>query len=221
MLCTCISMYMFLGVPLPGATHQSSMPPAITSASAVGKSLQPTCTCTYMCIHLVYIYLFHFVVLFIFTIEYPLADQSPAITHSTCSLSSKEELNRIPRGDIAADVIITAFMQRNNNTLDINNVGRLGVLLARYTFFGDDIHKKPGLDRTVIDLLMSTIHTRHPFSLMSATEFRTKIRPKVERALTDFLKPTPPSPFPFHICMHSLAHTRTYMCMHTQCNTHT
>ena len=128
---------------------------------------------------------------------------STARSVSTCSLSSIEELNRIPKGDIAADVVMTAFMQRNNNTLDINNVGRLGVLLARYTFFGDDIlqdstlkgkGKRPGLDKTVIDLLMSTIHNRHPFSLMSATEFRTKIRPKVERALTDFLKPKPKRP---------------------------
>ena len=74
-------MYMFLGVPLPGVTPQSSMPPAMTSASAVGTSLQPT----YMCIHVhvVYIYLFNFVVLFIFIIGYPLVDQSPVITQGS------------------------------------------------------------------------------------------------------------------------------------------
>jgi hypothetical protein len=37
---------------------------------------------------------------------------------------------------------------------------------------------------------MATIHNTHPFDLMNAAEFRTKIQPKVKRALTDFLKPT-------------------------------
>ena len=80
----------------------------------------------------------------------------------------------------------------------MNNVGRLGVLLARYTYFGDELlhdctlkgkGNRPGLDPNVIDSLMSTIHNRHPFSLMSAAEFRAKVQPKVKRALTDFLKP--------------------------------
>ena len=92
---------------------------------------------------------------------------------------------------------MSSFMLKNN-TLDVSNVGRLGVLLAQHTFFGDEVlqestlkgkGKRPGLDPSIFDSLVSTIHNRHPFSAMSLEEFRRKIRPKIERSLTDFLKP--------------------------------
>ena len=125
-------------------------------------------------------------------------DQNLAYTctaHSVSSMSSMEELSRSdPSGDLPADVVINAFMLKNN-TLDVSNVGRLGVLLARYTFFGDEVlqestlkgkGKRPGLDTSIFDSLVSTIHNRHQFSAMSLEEFRRKIRPKIERSLTDF-----------------------------------
>ena len=133
----------------------------------------------------------------------PSADEDTSQVSTAHSVSSMEELSRnnpIPRGDVAADVVINAFMLKNNNTLDVNNVGRLGVLLARYTFFGDELlqesslkgkGKRPGLDPKVLDSLVATIHNRHPFSMMTLSDFRNKIRPKIERALTDFLKPKP------------------------------
>jgi hypothetical protein len=111
-----------------------------------------------------------------------------------------EELSRnnpIPRGDVAAGVVMNAY----NNTLDANNVGRLGVLLARYTFVGDELpqesllkgkSKRPGLDPKVLNLLVAAIHNRHPFSMMTLSDFRNTIRPEIERALIDFLKPNPP-----------------------------
>ena len=130
------------------------------------------------------------------------ADQSHVCTaRNGSSMSTMQDLSRnspIPKGDLPADVVINAFMVKNDNTLDVNNVGRLAVLLARYTFFGDGVlqestlkgkGKRPGLDPRIIDSLISTIHNRHPFSLMSITDFRKKIRPKIERSLTDFLKP--------------------------------
>lgn len=52
-------------------------------------------------------------------------------------ISSLDELTKTcARGDISADVVINAFEQKTNK-LDANNVGRLGLLLARYSFFGD------------------------------------------------------------------------------------
>ena len=75
---------------------------------------------------------------------------------------------------------------------------RLGVLLARYTFFGDELlqesslkgkGKRPGLDPNVLDSLMLTVHSKHPFSILTLADFCKKIQPKIERSLTDFLKP--------------------------------
>ena len=118
--------------------------------------------------------------------------------HSVSGVSSMEELSRSnPSGDLPADVVINAFMVKNN-TLGVSNVGRLGVLLARYTFFSDEVlqestlkgmQKRPGLDPSIFDSLVLTIHNRHPFSAMSLEEFRMKIWPKIECSLLDFLKP--------------------------------
>lgn len=43
----------------------------------------------------------------------------------------------VAKGDVPPDVVINAFIQKYH-TLDIN-VGRLGVLLAKYSFFGDAV----------------------------------------------------------------------------------
>ena len=117
---------------------------------------------------------------------------------SVSSVSSVEELTRSnPSGYLPADSVINAFLLKNN-ILDVSNVGRLAVLLARYTFFGDEVlqestlkgrGKRRGLDPHIIDSLVSTIHNRRPFSVMSLAEFRKNVRPKIERSLTDFLKP--------------------------------
>ena len=94
--------------------------------------------------------------------------------HTVSTVSSMDELSRhrpIPMGDVPADVVINAFLQKNGNSLDMNNVGLLGVLLAQYTYFGDELLQectlkgkgnRPGLDPKVIESLMATIHKRVP-----------------------------------------------------------
>ena len=113
---------------------------------------------------------------------------------------SVEGLSRgrpVAKGDVPPDVVINAFIQKYR-ALDVNNVGRLGVLLARYSFFGDAVldgstlkgkGNRPGLDQNKLDQLMLVIHNRDPFSLLSLTDFQTRIQPKILRALTDSLKP--------------------------------
>ena len=90
--------------------------------------------------------------------------------------------------------VIKAFLSRNT-TLHEGNVGRLGV---RYTFFGDAVlnsstlkgkGSRPGLHPKHMETLMSVIHNQHPFSLISMTDFRHKIKPKIECAITDYMKP--------------------------------
>ena len=124
-------------------------------------------------------------------------ESEAAMTAGVSSMSTLEESHPVPRGDVPVKRVIKAFLSKNN-ILDISNVGRLGVLLARYSFFGDELLQgstlkgkgsRPGLDPNIIDTLMAVIHNEHPFSLLNMTEFRQKIRPKIERSLTDFLKP--------------------------------
>ena len=112
---------------------------------------------------------------------------------------SLEELKKVysnPSGNLKPDIVINAFSKKYT-TLDSSNVGRLGVLLAHYCFFGDRVlqestlkgkGKRPPLDTKTYECLISCIHSTHPYSLMNKVEFRDKIRPKVQRALVDFLK---------------------------------
>ena len=54
---------------------------------------------------------------------------------------SLEELKKVcsnPSGNLKPDIVINAFSKKYT-TLDSSNVGRLGVLLARYCFFGDHV----------------------------------------------------------------------------------
>ena len=92
------------------------------------------------------------------------------------TISSLDELTKTcAKGDVPADVVVKAFMQKIGYKLDANNVGRLGVLLARYSFFGDGIlhestlkgkGKRPALDPTILNSLMVTVHSKHPISLL-------------------------------------------------------
>ena len=78
----------------------------------------------------------------------------------------------------------------------MNNVGCFAILLARCSFFGDDVLqvstlKGKGscpLDTHKLEALRSTIHNQLP--LMSKEEFGAIVRPKVECASRDYLKPS-------------------------------
>ena len=70
------------------------------------------------------------------------------------------------------------------------------ILLTRCSFFGDDVLQvstlkgkgsRP-LDTHKLEALRSTIHNQLP--LMSKEEFGAFVRPKVECALRDYLKPS-------------------------------
>ena len=104
---------------------------------------------------------------------------------------------KYPQGDLPADKVINYFLSKYE-ALDLGNVGRLAVFLARYSFFGDDVLRestlkgkgnRPGLNNNVIESLVATVNNQYPFSLMSVNEFCQTVRPKIERALTDFVKP--------------------------------
>lgn len=96
---------------------------------------------------------------------------------------------------IPANVLIERKLK--NKPLDVNSVGRFAILLARCCFFGDDVlqistlkgkgNRRP-LDTHKLESLMSTIHEQLPS--MSMEEFCATVRPKVERALRDYLKPS-------------------------------
>ena len=45
---------------------------------------------------------------------------------------------KYPQGDLPADKVINYFLSKYE-ALDLGNVGRLAVFLARYSFFGDDV----------------------------------------------------------------------------------
>ena len=54
---------------------------------------------------------------------------------------SLEELKKVysnPSGNLKPDIVVNAFSKKYT-TLDSSNVGRLGVLLAHYCFFGDRV----------------------------------------------------------------------------------
>ena len=96
---------------------------------------------------------------------------------------------------IPASVVIEARLK--NRPLDMSNVGRFAILLARCSFFGDDVlhvstlkgkgNRRP-LDEHKLRALMSVIHDQFP--LMSQEEFAATVQPRVERALRDCLKPS-------------------------------
>lgn len=101
---------------------------------------------------------------------------------------------------IQANIVLDFFEARlKNRSLDIRNVGRLGVLLARCVFFGDDVMQgstlkgkgnRPGLDPHKLEALMSVIHERPAFRNMSKEEFAANVQPRIERSLRDSLKPS-------------------------------
>ena len=83
-------------------------------------------------------------------------------------------------------------------SINESNVARLGVLLARCCFFGDDVLQQStlkgkgscrALEPHKLELLLSEIHKK-AFAHISRDEFGIKIQPKIERALRDYLKPS-------------------------------
>ena len=81
-----------------------------------------------------------------------------------------------------------------------DTVGRVGVFLARYSFFGDDIlrvstlkgkgKKHQALNPHKIEAMNAFIHQLKAFKNLSKEEFDIKVRTKVESALKDHLKST-------------------------------
>ena len=78
-----------------------------------------------------------------------------------------------------------------------DNVGRVGVALARFSFFGDDVLQvstlkgkgsKPALNAHKLEALYSFMHNREPFCHFSRKEFDSLIKGKIEGALKDHLK---------------------------------
>ena len=67
------------------------------------------------------------------------------------------------KGDVSADVVIKAFMQKTGNKLDGD-----GIYMNLYTLKGK--RKRPALDPAILNSLMVTAHSKHPFSLLSLTK---------------------------------------------------
>ena len=75
-----------------------------------------------------------------------------------------------------------------DRSLDISNVGCVGVLLVHCVFFGDDVMQgstlkgkgnRPGLDPHKLEALMSVIHERPAFRNMSKEEFAANVQPRI------------------------------------------
>ena len=85
-----------------------------------------------------------------------------------------------------------------STNIGLDTVGRVGVSLARYSFFGDDIlristqkgkgKKHLALNPHKLEAMISFIHNLEPFKNLSKEEFDTSVRARVERALKDHLK---------------------------------
>ena len=95
--------------------------------------------------------------------------------------------------------VVSVFETKlKGKNIDASNVGRFGVLLARCSFFGDDVLQvstlkgkgnRRGLDPHKLESLLSEIHKR-AFQDMSREEFSSNVQPKIERSLRDYLKPS-------------------------------
>ena len=80
----------------------------------------------------------------------------------------------------------------------LETVGRLGVSLARFSFFGDDIlhvstlkgrgKKHLALNPHTLEALNAFIHQLEPFKCLSKDDFDINVKTKVETALKDHLK---------------------------------
>ena len=128
----------------------------------------------------------------------PPCDQSSDV--SLCT-GSKDFFSQVFSSSslIPVSTVVSVFGSKmKGKGIDSSNVGRFGVLLARCSFFGDDVLQvstlkgkgnRRGLDPHKLESLLSEIHKR-AFSEMSRDEFSYKIQPKVERALRDYLKPS-------------------------------
>ena len=82
--------------------------------------------------------------------------------------------------------------------IDCSNVGRFAVLLARCSYFGDDVLQvstlkgkgnRRGLDTHKLKSLLTDVHGK-AFPYMSQEDFTAKVQSKIEQALRDYLKPS-------------------------------
>ena len=131
----------------------------------------------------------------------PPCEQSSDASFCTGSQQVEDFFSKVflSSGLIPVSTVASVFGSKvKGKGIDASNVGRFGVLLARCSFFGDDILQvstlkgkgnRRGLDPYKLESLLSEIHKR-AFAEMSRDEFSYKIQPKVERALRDYLKPS-------------------------------
>lgn len=105
--------------------------------------------------------------------------------------------------NFAGRVLSTALIdprtviQQNRTLCDLSRVGRLGVLLARWSYFGDDILavstlKGKGhysaLNQEKLRGIVSFIYAQEPFRHMSVEEFHNSVEPKTLRTIGDHCK---------------------------------
>lgn len=100
-----------------------------------------------------------------------------------------------------SSLVFTNFRSKlKGKEIDLTNVGRLGVLLARCSYFSDDILQsaslkgkgrgnRPGLDPQKLNSLFTDIHCQ-AFRNMTPEDFGAKIKPRIEQSLRDYLKPS-------------------------------
>ena len=100
---------------------------------------------------------------------------------------------------VSVCTVMSIFEKKlKGKSINESNVARLGVLLARCCFFGDDVMQQStlkgkgsrhALEPHKLESLLLEIHKK-AFSHISRDEFGIKIQPKIERALRDHLKPS-------------------------------
>lgn len=124
---------------------------------------------------------------------------------STTDRSSRNQLPECIYSDALLDPNTVVKALTTNVSYD--TVGRVGVSLARYLFFGDDIlrvstlkgkgKKHMALNPHKLEALNAFIHQLDPFKSLSKDQFDANVKTRVERALKDHLKSaTNRSPLP-------------------------
>jgi len=102
-------------------------------------------------------------------------------------------------GKVSSSALIdpNIIIQQNRTLCEMSRVGRLALLLARWSYFGDDILavstlKGKGhysaLDQEKLRGIVSFIHAQEPFRRMSVEDFHRRVQPKILRAIGDHCK---------------------------------
>lgn len=98
----------------------------------------------------------------------------------------------------SSTVFATFQLKIKGKEIELSNVGRLAVLLARCSYFGDDVLQvstlrgkgnRRGLDPHKLKSLLTEVH-RKAFPLLTQEDFMAKVQTKIEQALRDYLKPS-------------------------------